>query len=194
MEIFSLGIDPDTHHTALALTSTKGIKGLAVVEVGSKHKGQMAVAKMIEALAMTMPTWLHRLKVTHLAVIVAEGQQIYAGGKTKNWSSILKLGPITGAAAALARSSTLALVKVPTPMEWRGSIPKDVMQARVLTKRGIDYTMRGTGKARYCIPEVSDLQEVDGARLIKPTGWKHVVDAIGLADWGLKQVAEERIL
>lgn len=190
MSYFSLGIDPDSHHTAIAVTTPDRVVAVKVVEVGAKHKGQDAVARMIEALAMQLPPWLQALRngpCPHLNVIVAEGQQIYGGGKTKNWDSVVMLGPITGAAAALCRHDSLAHVHVPKPVEWKGDIPKAVSQARILKHRGFGYLKKGSGKNQYCIPAGPMPHDILGAAQVSDSAWKHVVDAIGLADWGMKQ-------
>lgn len=71
-------------------------------------------------------------------------------------------------------------VFLPLPSQWKGSVPKEIHQARVLRKVGIE-PKKGAG---YCYPADPKVLKRWGF----PKGsWKHLSDAIGLALWGLEQ-------
>lgn len=195
---YSVGIDPDSHNCAFAVTCPSGIVAAKVVKVGKEFKGQAAVEAMIQHIIASIPTWIHHLVDSHRmtawpSYVIGEGQQIYAKGKTKNPGSVLMLAPIVGAAIAAVAHSNMPAVRVPLPNQWKGDIPKSVCQARVLRKRGISYAIRGSRTAkrdtRYAVPlstiEVDHIY-TEGRKMLDGD-WKHLVDAIGLADWGLGQ-------
>jgi hypothetical protein len=193
--MIAIGIDPDAHATALAITTRERVVAVEVVKVSKSFKGQRAVEAMIMELSRAIPNWIRHLmaagEIGHPTLIVAEGQQIYAGGKTKNWDSITMLGPITGAAAGICLTNSCADLLVPKPGEWKGDIPKAVHQARVLKRRAIPYEVRGSkgpGRdSRYVVP-TGGLGDIRQSRELLAGDWKHAVDAIGLADWGLAKL------
>ena len=79
--------------------------------------------------------------------------------------------------------------------EWKGDIPKCVHQARVLKKRGMEYETRGSKGAgrdsRYTVP-TSGFDNIRTGGKLGAGDWKHAVDAIGLADWGLAKLKSEQ--
>jgi hypothetical protein len=187
--MYSIGIDPDLHNTALALTSSEGVHDLLVVRVPLALKGREAQEAMVSLLSFEVRQWLEKNKLRDeyylpdIQCIVAEGQKIYPGGKTKNWDSVMVLGAITGAAASACTSGWKSIpIFIPQPKQWKGDVPKHIHQARVLSRRGVGYVAKG-GKNPYCVPE--DTTKLPATK--NTSDWKHLVDAIGLADWGLLQ-------
>jgi hypothetical protein len=179
---YYLGIDPDLHNTGIALLDGAG----AMVEtwcvtIPTKLKGEAAVVSMAAALHL----WLMDLSefpgsvFTGMTVVV-EGQEIYRG-KTPNPMDILRLGQVAGAAVGVMGNACDRIL-LPTPNKWKGSVPKHIHQARTLTKLGVDYKVT-SGSDRYAYP----VDDSGNARPPFPKSkWKHIVDGIGLAQWGLK--------
>ena len=183
--MIALGIDPDTHNTAVSITVPECVVAVKVFKVPTKITGQKAVEQMIEVVTDELPVWLEEMRSMlrgSINVIVSEGQKITR--LTKNWKSVVMIAPITGATAAIARACTRAPVLVPLPAEWKGTIPKHAKQAHILRARGYAWEKCG-GKEPYCIPK-DGMPGVHGAAELTKTGWKHAVDAVGLADWGLE--------
>lgn len=184
MSCFVLGIDPDLHNTAAAIIGTSGLFDVKVFNVSLTHKGPQAVTTMIEELTMSMGSWLLATRA-ELSAVVVEGQQIYSYTKARH-DSILMLAQVAGAAAAVACMRARELW-IPTPKQWKGDVPKGIHQARTLTKLGVRYT-KTTGKEPYCIPD-----RIPGINVPKKSDWKHAVDAIGLAVWGLEKATGVRL-
>lgn len=192
----SIGVDPDLHRTAFAAVCEQQVLAVGVARVASWLKGPDAVAAMVAMLRYhhsdAEHSWDHWTRLS--SVLVVEGQQIYAGGKksTKGWDSVLLLAQVAGAAAGILTQYRQDLI-IPRPQKWKGSIPKAVHQARVLKRRGIEYDMKGSktpkSDTRYCVPRG---RLAAGSDTLADSDWKHVVDAIGLADWGLAQIKDAR--
>jgi hypothetical protein len=172
-----IGIDPDLHHTGLALLVDGAPAALRICRVEPKYKGPDAVIEM----AARLPEEIQRLcegagkapQDLHRAII--EGQKIYAGIKQHaRPSDILMLAHVAGAALGLLKLFT-EQVLLPEPGRWKGTVPKKVHQRRLIIKER--WTPRETKTAVY--PDGQPL----GLKLAA-TQWSHVLDALGLARWG----------
>ncbi len=185
--MFFIGIDPDLHNTGLALLN--GDTG-EVIEVkcvsSSGKKEEEAVIAMARALRFEwFPGYTY---LDTPSTVVIEAQEIYAGGGTKNPRNIMHLAQVAGAAIAIAIRITTGPKKnlwFPRPAEWKGQVPKRIHQARILKRMKWDCQKVGTKDRGYCYPTMpnSDLAREP----LQKTQWKHVVDAIGLAQWGIKR-------
>lgn len=186
--MYSIGIDPDLQHPALSASSEQGVLFVSCLKT-SKSKQADAVVE----IAKEATHWMDRVadELAHAGhfpqqcgVVVVEGQEIYRG-KTQNPQDIVYLAAVAGAlmqAAALRWPS--AMVDYPSPKQWKGSVPKRIHQARVLTKLGIEYDAVGTKTAGYCVPRAWPNAKPIGADKLNKSNWKHVVDAIGLSVFG----------
>ena len=178
---FFAGVDPDMHNMPIAVVDEAGVlQYVRVVEVPKKITGRPALVEMMKQTLMSGPLPLP------LAGLCVEAQEIYqhGSGKTKNPKSIMFLATVAGIAMTTF-NDFLTMTYFPTPQEWKGSVPKQIHQARVLSKMGIGYNKHGTVEDGYCWPV--GLCQFD----VKPAHWKHVVDAIGLAQWGREKFLAE---
>ncbi len=177
----ALAFDPDLHNTGWALVEKGASDVLHVRDVGcikvptqikkKKTKGEWAVRLMSRAVAewdRPVP-WIEE-------IYVVEGQQIYFG-KTPNPQNIVHLAQVAGACLAWSDCEHTYL---PSPSQWKGSVEKHIHQARICKKLGWDYEIRASGKNRYAVPTNAPFS-------LKATEWKHCMDAIGLAIWGLEK-------
>jgi len=168
-----LGIDPDLHNVGVAFLSLDGT-GAAVTVL--KNPGVLGLAKSPpEDFYLTPP---------HL--IVVEGQTIYPG-KTKNPKDIMHLSCAAGVLVGLLSASFESPIIMPEPREWKGSGPKQIHQGRILSRLGVEYDRAGTRQSGYCYPTHWPDHAPQGAGTLNKGDWKHVVDAIGLAQYGLKE-------
>lgn len=168
-----LGIDPDLHSTALAGWDMKKrvVTFVGVIRVSEKLKGREAAVAMCQELAK------YPLDDD---VVVIEGQEIrYTARKGADPQDIVNLAVVAGGAASQAKGRVL----MPSPSQWKGSIPKAVHQARVLGKLGWPSETVGRSTRAYTRP-TGGFEGVLGAKDLGKEDWKHVVDAIGLAMWG----------
>lgn len=210
MSMLFVGADPDLDTSAIAAVDNDGnVRFVGVICNETKATGRQAVIDATAAISKSLPDIAdfllsdERIGGIHLCV---ESQEIYAG-KTKNPRSILWLGQVAGALLLGLRAlfeDRLGPCLFPPPQEWKGSIPKEAHQGRILKKLGWEWEVRGSKrrsqKARtkpllqkhsstgYCVPKLTDaIKAIPGASDLKESDWKHVVDAIGLAVWARDQ-------
>lgn len=117
--------------------------------------------------------------------IVIEGQKNVHGTARKD--DILNLAVSAGMCAVFADSlmgHPYSQVLIPNPHTWKGDAHKHVHQARLCKKLGWKYTKRGSSdKTKYCVPSEHDIEHV--GEDVNPGDWKHILDAVGLALYGL---------
>lgn len=171
---WSLGVDPGLHRVAWALvTDTEGqgrIEEVGIVR-SDGETAERAVVAMIKAL--------DGANVPSSFTAVVEGQEIYKG-MTKNPMDILHLAQVAGAVAGRLNPEGL---RMPLPKEWKGTTPKDVHQLWVLEAYGIAGERVSAKDGARPLPGA---MEARGSHTIKSNEWSHVIDAIGLARWGIK--------
>ena len=179
-----IGIDPDLHHLSIAVVDHNNrIIDLKVLEVPESFTAQRAIAAMARQIKAAAP-WMESF---HPSYYVVEAQELYLTGpyKTPNPRSILHLATVAG--AALAHAPTGAEVIFPTPVQWKGSVDKQIHQARVLHNAGLPMMSIGKG-AGYCYPINNPL----GWPTFLQGRWKHLADAVGLAQYGVKLLLEKQ--
>lgn len=171
-----LGIDPDLHHAGVALVED-GRKLLAVrcPQVSSHFRGSAAVVQMALSMEVALAEILSEYGHPDFAVV--EGQESYLGAKVRP-QDLIHLAQAAGSAAGLVRALAGCRIELPRPVTWKGSIPKDVHQKRVLRALGIPYEP-GSKPTR-----ILKLPSGVGFESIKKSHLTHVIDAIGLAVWG----------
>lgn len=177
---YYVGIDPDLQRPALAI-----VQGQDVVYVACMRTGKSRRQQAVSDVAKLSYSWMKGIDLDSIhprcpARIVVEAQQIYAG-KTKNPQDICLLAAAAG--ASLASSLQVwpnAEPEFVLPRDWKKGVPKRIHQARVLSRLGIVPSPQGDKSTGYCVP-VWHGEAPRGAKELKKTDWKHVVDAIGLA-------------
>jgi hypothetical protein len=167
-----LALDPDTKGSGWAYLQGGKIEAVGVISPSEKGlKGSLAAIAMAGMINYT----LTKLPPVDLAVV--EGQEVYRNGKA-DANNLLLLALVSGAALA-TMSSRAKLMVCPRPKEWKGGAPKGAHQARILDEIGWKYDFQGPKVP----PKVRETLEG-----IPPEHVKEIVDAIGLALWGLKKV------
>lgn len=175
-----MGIDPDLHHTGIAVVDELcRVIGVECVVLGSKHTGEEAVILMSRAIGAVIG--MIRDHSPGVNNVVVEGQTI-SFRQTADPDSIIKLAHVTGACVGAANELLECHLRIPKPREWKGQVPKQVHQQRTLNYLGWTYELHGSPKNAYASPVDPPV-----GKKLKATHWKHVVDAIGLALWGIEQ-------
>lgn len=155
-----LGIDPDLHHAGVAVVKMDGsVASDGVILTSDKLTENDAVAsQIVEGIR-----YFNGLNVPMVRRIVVESQRNYPGKRRhENPDDLIRLGQVAGALAAIAKMHwPHAEVWSVDPHAWKGSIKKEIMHARIAEKI-----------ARHD-------QHVLGPHS------SHVLDAIGLAHFGL---------
>lgn len=177
--MISLGIDPDTNSTGFALVDdTRGPLALGCLPNSGELRGRKAALHQIAEIR----------KLSGLPalpdIVVVEYQEHYAGKGKANPNHLMLLSMITGAGLCIFHDGFTKMF-APYPKEWKGSVPKGIHQKRILSKLGWEF--KDNGKKLAPTPVFPDLPVIGDIE----AGAKEVVDAIGLAQWGLKQVAHD---
>ena len=186
-----LGIDPDLHNTGMAIACLDKIHWVGVAEVDKGFKEAGAVPPMMERVRYLMRVaWEFLLNESGLCIfnpeeagfdrVVIEGQH-YNAQRDADPNDLIHLAQVAGAAGGVATQWEI-LPLVPRPQEWKGSVPKPIHQARILARLGLDYKKVKTHA--YPIDKLQ-MTGISGAHGMRSKDWKHVVDAMGLALWGL---------
>lgn len=176
----ALGIDPDLHHAGVALVRD-GSKLVAVrcPRIASHFRGGDAVVKMAGALNLALTELLSDYGEPDICAV--ESQQSYLGSHVRP-QDLINLGQMAGGSVYMLRALLLQTrIELPKPAAWKGTIPKDIHQKRILRCVGIPFES-GSKPTR-----ILTLPDVDGLRAVKPTYLEHVIDAIGLACWASSQ-------
>lgn len=182
MRRLGIGIDPDTTSTGLAVVhqlEETSYRTLYVALV--KARGKKAAdrrAPMARALLETMRYLQSTFGINGDDVTVAiEWQRLRPTGE-RNPNAIVDLNGIAGAALTAASLLPDATLLTPIPIEWKGTIPKEVKQRRVLSHLGLTEDLRH---------EDVTLGKIVGAEDITASKKTHVLDALGLAEWALTE-------
>ncbi|RLB78176.1 MAG: hypothetical protein DRH24_14870 [Deltaproteobacteria bacterium] len=178
---YVFGIDPDLHDCGFGFYNleSKNIYDYGIISVSKKYKGKDAVLAMADKLLWFFDQyiWSYISLVDECELLIIEGQQIYTGKGRARPNDLLKLAHVTGAILGAATPALgPSLVRIPTPREWKGNVPKPIHQER--TCRALGWPCKRT--QGYTYPTGSR-----GAHF-KPGEWKQVMDGIGLALWGAK--------
>ncbi len=162
-----LGIDPDTHNTGICLHRPNGGCLLDLAHVKHKYTGTRAVIEM----AIRLDDVIDNLcRNRDIKLIIIENQEAYIGrGSVPN--RLLVLAQVTGACISLCTKYSSNIL-CPKPKEWKGQVPKDIHNKRVLEKMG-----------------TSEDDLFKGNPIPKPQR-HHVIDAIGLALWGTSYLVD----
>lgn len=172
-----VGIDPDLHTSALCWWKVGDPWPLAlgVVRVPKEIRGQDVVSHLQEHGV---------LRFANFGLVEGQRHRRARGHETKNPQSLTDLAVVTG---FFAGYMDFGLTGVIEPSEWKGSVPKDKHQARVLLK--IPGTKIKKTKA-YAYPVAGPLLRLAEKGGLKRTDWKHVADAVGIAQWAVNKVME----
>lgn len=170
--MLTLGIDPDSTDLAWAIWGPDGPVDAGVFHA-VRRKGQQTQVEMSRVLRDSV--FWPQADFAHIAI---EGQQ--KDGRRAAASSLFTLAHVTGAALQCCTERYPdASIRVVTPKEWKGSVAKHAQQARMYRALDWGYTLKGTGTSRYAVPTTPPSHMAH----IRATQWKHVGDALLLAQW-----------
>lgn len=186
----AVGVDPDLHTTPIAQVFLSaaglGVSSLEIVRVPSKFKEEDAALAMARALKEMDP-----LGFAH--VLVVESQKSYGGVKKKaRPEDLINLAFVAGAATHSVYDCNT--IFWPQASQWKGTIPKGIHQMRIMSKLGWIGKKHETKSGGWAEPisfgdnpPTCDVSRVTGGQ------WKHAMDAIGLAIWGIEQLVGRKL-
>jgi len=176
----ALGIDPDLHHAGVALVRD-GSKLVAVrcPTIASHFRGGDAVVQMAGALNIALVELIAEYGEPDVCAV--ESQQSYLGSKVKP-QDLIHLGQMAGGSVYMLRALLFGVrIELPKPSAWKGTVPKDIHQKRILSMVGIPYEPGSKPTKILRLPEGR------GFEGIKRSNLSHVIDSIGLASWACSQ-------
>ena len=155
----TLALDPGLRGCGVAVFSDEGVLvECEYVRSGSKAddlEGAMAMAEAVED-AFTLP-------YKHLAV---EWPQVYAGSKQKgDANDLINLAAVVASVCTRYGTSIITRYK---PRDWKGQVPKEVIQARILGAPGV--------VGRLSAEEVAVFKDCDCPKSLR----HNVLDSIGI--------------
>ena len=182
-----LGCDPDLSTMPIAIVDEDlNILDIHVFRNESEHGG---VFGMMESLRNR-----NKWAWCTCEAVAVEGQMIYpkSAGKQPPPNDILHLGQVAGYMLACLAQTCWTLY-FPTPAEWKGQIDKLAHHRRILTKSHIPESawLKGGGREPYLgVREFGGIERLDA---INPGDWKHITDAIGLAQYAAERWKAETL-
>ena len=187
------GVDPDFRKTAIAVfrkslhhdTNHKDLIDLRVVE-----SSEFSIPNVAYGAHSAIYSHLISARTAETLEVTVEDPQIYLAKGPARHGDIMRLAQIAAAVASVASMfPDVRAIRMPTPQQWKGSVPKEIHQARILSRLGVPYDVVKGKTSGYCVPKVDGLGGAWAAPRAKGE-WKHLVDAIGLALWGMAQAED----
>lgn len=189
------GLDPDLHTSAFAvIDETCTLVHLDITKLNNNFKAERAVVNqnslifdLLATAGKTLPVSENGSFTVAIACWAVESQSVtYTGRSGKNPQDMIPVAQVAGAWCCVLAGWADTPVKrqlFPKPQAWKGSVPKQIHQARICKEMGWEYQKRGSRtNGGYCLPVLPPdskwhaFTEAHGV-----TGWKHAMDAIGLA-------------
>lgn len=174
-----LGIDPDLHRTGWAIVESDPlkVKKVGIASVPTKIKGAQAVVAMRHALPRSLP------ECYNYDLTVVESQEVYFAKSKANPNNLIFLAQVAGICAAFCPTEEIWM---PRPVNWKGQIPKPIHHDRILRSVGLSPIKQ----QNFCFP--GPPLDFELINVGNQTDWKHIVDAIGLACWGITRASRLR--
>ncbi len=176
-----LGIDPGTKKIGIAV-----VRDTTLIHIDiAKGKNQIATID-------NLSTIIDDCDCSHYGIttVVIESQQYYLEDQEKKSKpeDLIKLAFMSGAAAAFCTQylPNSKIVQV-FPKVWKGNVPKHIKQKRILTKLNIPISHYM--KTMCPVPDVSTGMHCKNMLKVNDGDWRDILDAAGLALWGLEEVA-----
>jgi len=182
-KMLAIGVDPDSKHSGwAAVQSFNG--GYQIVQVGLvRAKGKLAADRRA-TMAKSLRSTLDLIELPYGPTALALEWQHLRGNSSreKNPAAIVELNAFSGMALqGFMDRWHFDYVFTPVPKDWKGSVPKEIKLARILSHLHLrpDLTYKsgyghGLGGAM-----------IRGAENIPKSMRSHVIDALGLAVWAL---------
>ena len=178
-------VDPDLHTSAVCFweVGAELPNALTVLRIRGGirgFKGQDCAVRLQHEMKIKDG----QLGIVNLAVIEGQRFRKAKGAETKNAQSLIDLATVTGVFAGRPEFAETLIVE---PSTWKGSVPKAIHQARILGKiPGTKFVQR----KEYCYPTEGPLMALGKDAGLRKGDWKHVVDAIGIAQWTINKIKE----
>ena len=158
------------------------VLAVGVARGNPKLREADAVLSMRAAAAGCWSAWMWRGEGLDLLVVESQEAYLGSGSRKSTPKDLIWLATVAGLMAAIPSERLL----MPRPKEWKGQVPKAIQQGRKARRLGWQGTIHETKSGGWFEPTdfgayPPEIHDVRG------TQWGHVMDAIGLALWGLQR-------
>jgi len=189
--MYFAGVDPDLHDCAFGIVDSAGMPVLvALASVDDEIKGRDAVVAMISSMKRLFGKGLFPSDWNSKVLTVAvEAQEFSYTANAGIPPGDVGLIAVVAGQAMLASACLWPCPFVhPAPQAWKGSVPKQIHQARLYTDLGIPFKKMGSKEKGYCVPSFHAASGIIGLDLVKKeSSWKHLGDALALARFAKMQ-------
>ena len=187
-----VGVDPDSKCVGLCGWEERSAQPTWVASTRIKDgHGVWNVNEIYEQIFEALDV-LGSSGIRRRPLVVVEAMRIRQAGdsSTKNPQSLVDLSFLGGIAAAAVKAVwPEALILPVEPAYWKGGVPKPIQHSRTLDQLGWGKEqLAGYARPHATPPDVCLLSKV------RPTDWKHVMCAVGLAKWGREELGLARTL
>lgn len=179
---YFIGIDPDLHSLFTALVTTDGtgnspkLYGIRT----TKARGLKNEAAVASILSLYHKPESPDAGYTYVAI---ESQKALRNSARPQ--DLIHLAQVAGGLVRAWVGTPTILVP---PQEWKGTVPKHIKQARVLTALGIKYALCGGG-TQYTVPVEWEKYDLD--KKMTAGDWVDAADSVGLALWAAESYFKE---
>lgn len=187
-ELF-IGIDPDLHTIPMVFLGDEDLPvTIFQINVDKKLKGTRCIIELAKTLGERCEDMMSGQDKLNIRAVAVENQSMKQAEKIgARKEDILHLGQAAGMMLLIVSTVTDNLY-FPGPQQWKGTVPKQIHQARVCNRMGWRYSKA----AGYVVPEIEFGTDYVFAGLNAKTlqveekvpnkgDWKHIMDSIGLA-------------
>lgn len=194
-----LGCDPDVRKLSIvAVTDSGELYGVWISKEEDKaKKGREATLQMCRAgLKRLMDSVYSDLQEEEVLAFAVEGQEVaYSAKSGVPPQCLVNLAGVAGGTISILNALWEdASGYYPAPQFWKGSVPKDIHQKRIMKKAGLQYVMRG-GKKPYAVPvKIEEDKILEGPDRMVASDWGEATDSLGLALWARGQYNKEQRL
>lgn len=161
----TLAVDPGKHSCAWATFMGDRLWDASLVR--GKSGAPPHVAPGAEGLARVLESWSYGVR------FVLEQPTVYPGARENDPNDLISIATEGGLFVGAVRGGRAGPTVLVAPRTWKGGVPKDIHQRRIL--------------AKLTAPEVARLE----AALVNvlPTLRHNVVDAVGIGLWAVGRAA-----
>lgn len=184
-----LAVDPDAKTVGVCAWKVGEPEPSWVATTHAKSAGVMHAASLYqEVYNVTCEAESLFPELTYLVVVEAMRIRQVGESRTKNPQSLVDLSFLSGLSVGAVIDATSAVSVLPVePHYWKGGLSKVIHHKQIMAKIGWE----SVGMKGYARPK--DIGGTTKVGKINPGDWKHVMDGVGLARWGVMQIEQTRI-
>jgi hypothetical protein len=151
---------------------------LLAIDPGESTGWALYASGRLVACGLGDPRSHEKHRVSDIDTVVIEHPLIYAGGRTKNPNSVLKTLAVSVGRwiGTYEQRAPTAVIETVLPVQWKGSVPKDIHHAR---------EWAALGAVEQAVVTSAFVNRPSRADNVRPSLRHNVLDAVALGVWKL---------